>query len=183
MRASRAGTRPPPARGSGPSRSSHTSPPCARAAAPTPAPTPEYKVPTIGFVSHYDTTPDFTGANVKPQIVKNYDGGDIVLNKKHTQQQENLLFIQIDFENMVQEICNVLYEQQLQSLIVEGGQNTLQQFINQDLWDEARIFKGNISFEKGLKAPEIDGIFVEEQKIKNDSLKIIRNKKWTPILP
>jgi tripeptide aminopeptidase len=41
------------------------------------------EVPTIGFVSHYDTTPDFTGANVNPQIVKNYDGGDIVLNKKH----------------------------------------------------------------------------------------------------
>src|SRR5690606_38940332 len=32
------------------------------------------KVPTIGFVSHYDTTPDFTGKNVKPQIIKNYDG-------------------------------------------------------------------------------------------------------------
>jgi tripeptide aminopeptidase len=38
------------------------------------------QVPTIGFVSHYDTTPDFTGANVKPQIIKNYDGKDIVLN-------------------------------------------------------------------------------------------------------
>lgn len=37
-------------------------------------------VPTIGFVSHYDTTPDFTGLNVNPQIIKNYDGGDIVLN-------------------------------------------------------------------------------------------------------
>ena len=37
-------------------------------------------VPTIGFVSHYDTTPDFTGLNVKPQIIKNYDGKDIVLN-------------------------------------------------------------------------------------------------------
>jgi tripeptide aminopeptidase len=40
------------------------------------------KVPVIGFVSHYDTTPDFTGKGVKPQIIKNYDGGDIVLNKK-----------------------------------------------------------------------------------------------------
>lgn len=37
-------------------------------------------VPTIGFVSHYDTTPDFTGTNVKPQIIENYDGKDIVLN-------------------------------------------------------------------------------------------------------
>ena len=40
----------------------------------------DHEVPTIGFVSHYDTSPDFTGKNVKPQIVKNYDGGDIILN-------------------------------------------------------------------------------------------------------
>jgi len=39
------------------------------------------KVPTIGFISHFDTTPDFTGANVKPQIIPNYDGKDIVLNE------------------------------------------------------------------------------------------------------
>jgi tripeptide aminopeptidase len=39
-----------------------------------------HEVPTIGFVSHFDTTPDFTGKDVKPQIVKNYDGNDIVLN-------------------------------------------------------------------------------------------------------
>jgi tripeptide aminopeptidase len=43
----------------------------------------DYKVPTIGFVSHYDTTPDFTGKNVKPQVVKNYDGNDILLNAAH----------------------------------------------------------------------------------------------------
>ena len=40
----------------------------------------EHNVPTIGFISHFDTSPDFTGANVKPQIVKNYNGKDIVLN-------------------------------------------------------------------------------------------------------
>ncbi|GAA4276458.1 peptidase T [Aquimarina mytili] len=38
------------------------------------------EVPTIGFISHFDTTPDFTGANVKPQIIENYDGKDILLN-------------------------------------------------------------------------------------------------------
>lgn len=37
-------------------------------------------VPVIGFVSHFDTSPDFTGTNVKPQIIENYDGKDIVLN-------------------------------------------------------------------------------------------------------
>ncbi|HWR93586.1 MAG TPA: peptidase T [Flavobacterium sp.] len=43
----------------------------------------EHDVPTIGFVSHYDTTPDFTGANVNPQVIENYDGGDIMLNEEH----------------------------------------------------------------------------------------------------
>ncbi|MGB2116486.1 MAG: peptidase T [Flavobacteriaceae bacterium] len=40
-----------------------------------------YPVPTVGFISHFDTSPDFTGANVKPQIHENYDGRDIILNK------------------------------------------------------------------------------------------------------
>lgn len=39
------------------------------------------EVPTIGFLAHMDTATEFTGANVKPQIVENYDGGDIILNK------------------------------------------------------------------------------------------------------
>ncbi|WP_290696594.1 peptidase T [Lacinutrix sp.] len=41
----------------------------------------DHDVPTIGFISHFDTTPDFTGANVKPQIIENYDGKDIMLNE------------------------------------------------------------------------------------------------------
>lgn len=40
------------------------------------------EVPVLGFISHFDTSPDFSGANVKPQIVENYHGGDIVLNKE-----------------------------------------------------------------------------------------------------
>lgn len=39
------------------------------------------KVPTIGFIAHLDTSPDLTGKNVNPRIVKNYDGKDVVLNK------------------------------------------------------------------------------------------------------
>jgi tripeptide aminopeptidase len=40
------------------------------------------EVPTIGFLAHVDTATDFTGANVNPQLVENYDGKDIVLNKE-----------------------------------------------------------------------------------------------------
>ena len=42
----------------------------------------EHDVPTIGFISHFDTSPDFSGTNVNPQIIRNYDGSDIVLNKE-----------------------------------------------------------------------------------------------------
>jgi tripeptide aminopeptidase len=54
------------------------------------------QVPTIGFVSHFDTTPDFTGANVKPQIVTNYDGGDIVLHA-----EQNIVLSPSYFEDLL----------------------------------------------------------------------------------
>lgn len=41
-----------------------------------------HEVPTIGFIAHFDTSPDFTGANVNPQIIENYGGTDILLNKE-----------------------------------------------------------------------------------------------------
>jgi len=56
----------------------------------------DHEVPTIGFVSHFDTTPDYTGANVKPQIVPNYDGGDILLNR-----DENIVLSPDYFEDLL----------------------------------------------------------------------------------
>lgn len=46
-----------------------------------PANIPE-DVPVVGFIAHLDTSPDFTGKNIKPRIVKNYDGGEIVLDEE-----------------------------------------------------------------------------------------------------
>ncbi len=57
----------------------------------------EEEVPTIGFVSHFDTTPDFTGANVKPQIIENYDGKDIVLNA-----EQNIVLSPDYFKDLLQ---------------------------------------------------------------------------------
>lgn len=39
------------------------------------------EIPTVGFISHYDTSPDFSGENVKPKIWKNYEGNDLLLNE------------------------------------------------------------------------------------------------------
>ncbi|MAD98591.1 MAG: peptidase T [Flavobacteriaceae bacterium] len=55
-----------------------------------------HEVPTIGFVSHIDTSPDFTGANVNPQIIENYDGGDIVLNH-----EQNIVLSPSEFDDLL----------------------------------------------------------------------------------
>ncbi len=57
----------------------------------------DHDVPTIGFISHFDTTPDFTGANVKPQIIPNYDGKDIVLNAA-----QNIILSPTYFKDLLQ---------------------------------------------------------------------------------
>ena len=57
----------------------------------------DHEVPTIGFVSHFDTSPDFSGANVKPQIVENYDGKDIVLNA-----EKNIILSPNYFKDLLQ---------------------------------------------------------------------------------
>lgn len=56
----------------------------------------EHEVPTIGFISHFDTSPDYTATNVKPQIHKNYTGQDIVLNEK-----ENIILSPSYFEDLL----------------------------------------------------------------------------------
>ena len=57
----------------------------------------DYVVPTIGFVAHIDTSPDFTGKNVNPQIHHNYDGNDIVLNK-----EKNIVLSSSYFDDLLQ---------------------------------------------------------------------------------
>ena len=71
----------------------------------------EKELPIIGFISHFDTSPDFTGANVRPQIIENYDGNDIILNKK-----QNIILSPSYFEDLL------LYKGQ--TLITTDG-NTL----------------------------------------------------------
>ncbi|WP_209404500.1 peptidase T [Pseudozobellia sp. WGM2] len=57
----------------------------------------ENKVPTIGFISHFDTSPDFSGTDVNPQIIENYDGKDIVLNS-----EKNIILSPDYFEDLKQ---------------------------------------------------------------------------------
>jgi tripeptide aminopeptidase len=57
----------------------------------------DHDVPTRGFISHFDTSPDFTGANVNPQIIEDYDGKDIILNA-----EQNIILSPDYFEDLLQ---------------------------------------------------------------------------------
>ncbi len=91
--------------------------------------------------------------------------------------QENTEYIKVDFDkNLLSQILDSLHQKNILSLIVEGGKQVLETFIAEDLWDEAHIYTGNKNFKRGILAPKLPGSPEKTIKIKQDSLKIFRNK-------
>jgi diaminohydroxyphosphoribosylaminopyrimidine deaminase/5-amino-6-(5-phosphoribosylamino)uracil reductase len=78
-------------------------------------------------------------------------------------------------ENVAKQICDLLYKKNIQSIIIEGGSQTLQTFIDENLWDEARVFIGKSIFNKGIKAPKFKGKQIHKSSILEDTLKIYSN--------
>jgi diaminohydroxyphosphoribosylaminopyrimidine deaminase/5-amino-6-(5-phosphoribosylamino)uracil reductase len=107
-----------------------------------------------------------------------YDGTlkTIILTAKKRENKANLFFEIIDFDKEItSQICNVLYQHKLQSVIIEGGSKTLQSFIKANLWDQTHLYKGVTMFEKGIQAPKINGRLAIIKNIKNDSISIYNN--------
>jgi diaminohydroxyphosphoribosylaminopyrimidine deaminase / 5-amino-6-(5-phosphoribosylamino)uracil reductase len=75
----------------------------------------------------------------------------------------------------VSTILDELYNRQIQSLIVEGGARLLNAFIEKGLWDEARVFVGDLWFQKGIKAPELHFTPLQSEKFGNSEMFMYRN--------
>lgn len=89
-------------------------------------------------------------------------------------EKENIVLEYIDYAKSIpRQICDKLYEKNIQSVIIEGGAQILQSFIYDELWDESRIFIGNKNFGKGLKAPRIEGEITDFQEVGSDMLKLM----------
>ena len=102
-----------------------------------------------------------------------FDGSipTLVFNSKREVIENKIEYCKLNFEeNVIQQILEVLYDKGIQSLIVEGGSMTLNSFIKSGLWDEARVFKGNSIFDKGIEAPELNGQLEAESHIGEDKL-------------
>jgi diaminohydroxyphosphoribosylaminopyrimidine deaminase/5-amino-6-(5-phosphoribosylamino)uracil reductase len=78
-------------------------------------------------------------------------------------------------KHVANQICNLLFENDINSVIIEGGAITLQSFIDANLWDEARVFTGSVLMKSGTKAPFLSGKLISEEHIIKDILKTYTN--------
>lgn len=91
--------------------------------------------------------------------------------------QQNLTYVPIDFsKDVINQILAQLYQNNLASVIIEGGQNTLQHFINENLWDEARVFESQSKLKSGIKAPKFTSKSSQTIKILDNQLKYYYNE-------
>jgi diaminohydroxyphosphoribosylaminopyrimidine deaminase/5-amino-6-(5-phosphoribosylamino)uracil reductase len=116
-----------------------------------------------------------------PASLKIFNGKQkkVVFNKVKHEENDHLTYYQVTEDvNLVHQIVNALYQMKIQSVIVEGGARLLQSFIDEEMWDEARIIKNEkLIINNGLSAP----IFInrnagEEINILDDSIKIYNHE-------
>lgn len=78
-------------------------------------------------------------------------------------------------DNVALALAGRLYQDGIQSVIIEGGTRTLETFLLENLWDEARVFKGKARFENGVRAPQWPKSAACRKKILHDELLIFYN--------
>ena len=105
----------------------------------------------------------------------------LIIRSNHLRQEKpkrnetNLEFFQTDFsKDLLSKVIDHLYQKQLQSILIEGGEKLLQSFIDQQLWDEARIFIAPNFLSAGIQAPQISGEKIAEENISGDRLLIFK---------
>jgi len=88
----------------------------------------------------------------------------------------NLNLVKIDFKKeIITQITDFLFEEKILSVVIEGGKQLLESFIDLNLWDEAHVFTGNKFFGTGINAPRIKGDLRAHETLDQDSLFVFRN--------
>ncbi|HXR84260.1 MAG TPA: bifunctional diaminohydroxyphosphoribosylaminopyrimidine deaminase/5-amino-6-(5-phosphoribosylamino)uracil reductase RibD [Hanamia sp.] len=101
----------------------------------------------------------------------------IIFNCEKNFSKRNLRLIQLGDQNFLEQMIHSLYENDIQSVLVEGGRKTLQSFIDNGSWDEARVITNEeMIIEDGISAPEMKNfLFEKEKRYFADSIKIYKN--------
>ena len=103
----------------------------------------------------------------------NSDADTIIFNEIKSNKSTNINYVKINFNKLINNILKFLYKQNIQSLIVEGGTKTLQSFIDNNLWDEARVFYTSSELIAGVSSPNIKGKIISSKEIDVDLFEII----------
>ena len=98
----------------------------------------------------------------------------LVFNELKQRIEESTEYIKVSPKN-IKLVLTTLYKKGINSVLVEGGSQLLQSFINENLWDEAIVFESENCFENGIKAPEITQKKQSEKNISNNKLSVYRN--------
>lgn len=99
------------------------------------------------------------------------DARVIVFNETTEQEDGHVHYSKISFEQpLIPQVLDGLYKKNIQSVLVEGGAATLQQFIDARLWDEAFVITSSKTWGHGIKAPQINGTVLTTQTIGNDTI-------------
>jgi diaminohydroxyphosphoribosylaminopyrimidine deaminase / 5-amino-6-(5-phosphoribosylamino)uracil reductase len=111
--------------------------------------------------------------HVKNEIIPTFFLTEI----KNLTEKQNIYYKNTIFDTLLaKRTLDVLYEENIQSVIVEGGSQTLQTFIDANLWDEARVFVSENTFNEGVVAPKLPkNRILTSLLIKKDQLKLFRN--------
>ena len=94
-----------------------------------------------------------------PKTLRVFDNNalTLVINYSKNEKIENIDYVQVEKDqDLIPQVLNVLYRYNVQSVLIEGGTQLLESFIESNLWDEARVFTGKKEFKKGLLAPKFD---------------------------
>jgi len=95
---------------------------------------------------------------------------------KHKNSDNNYYYKIEETEGIIPAILNALYDEKIQSVIIEGGANTFSHFIKSGFWDEARVFTAPFTFDQGIPAPKLKGLIVENRDVAGDLLTVYFNK-------
>lgn len=100
----------------------------------------------------------------------------VIFTYKPKRDQTNLKYFLLDRnKDSISTVLEFLYTNNIQSLIVEGGKMLIDEFLRQEIWDEARVFTGNVTFGKGIPAPVLLSEPVEQFEFAESLLKIYKN--------
>ena len=102
----------------------------------------------------------------KDLLIFNDDAPTLVVNDKLSSEND----LKVDFDNLAPSLLKELHSRNIQSIIIEGGAQTLNTFIEAKVWDEARVFTSKKTLGKGIQSPLIQSVINQSELIGDDKL-------------